>query len=157
MQNLCTQMTALKGFLVSIWKKEEGVAAVELALTFPLYLSMIFLVIEFARIAFTQIVVLHAAEETTRYALVNFNATTLDLQTFAKDALVLIDPDNLSTVVITAPTDDTDQTRMFTVQIQYLYAPVVPIHHFLPGASAEGFNISGASRGFITQEIPSGA
>lgn len=154
---MACQPTWVRGFS-RLWRKlqrdEEGVAAIEFALSFPLYLTMVMVAIELSRVAFTQIIILHAAEETTRYALVNYNATNQQLETYARNNLVLIDPQNLSTILVTAPVDNTDQTKMFTVQVQYTFEPLFPIDRFLPSATAESFTLTGASRGFITQEIP---
>ncbi|MCJ9428596.1 TadE/TadG family type IV pilus assembly protein [Kordiimonas marina] len=135
-------------------RAERGVAAVEFALTLPIYLGAVIFLAEVARIAFTQGVIIHAAEEATRYALVHYNATVQDVQNEARSNLIGLDPNNLNAIVVTAPEDPTDQTKLVTVEVQYTYTPILPINLFLPGADTNGIRLTGESRGFITQEIP---
>ena len=135
-------------------RDQSGAAGVEFALTFPVYLSTLLFFIEVSRIAYTQGVIIHAAEEATRYALVHYGATADEVQQFARSNLLGLDADNLSAIIVTAPTDPLDQTKLLTVEVQYRYTPILPINALLPGDDVAGINLVGESRGFITQEIP---
>ncbi|NVJ97068.1 MAG: pilus assembly protein [Alphaproteobacteria bacterium] len=133
---------------------EEGVAAVEFALTLPIYLGALIFLIEMARIAYTQGVILHAAEEATRYALVHYDATSDEVQAKAQENLLGLDPDHLTAIIVTAPVDPTDQTKLVTVEVQYEYVPILPLNEIMSLGDTEGFSLVGESKGFITEEIP---
>ncbi|MBV1900743.1 MAG: pilus assembly protein [Kordiimonadaceae bacterium] len=133
---------------------EDGVAAVEFALVLPIYLSVLMFFVEMARIVSIQVMILHAAEETTRYALVNFDATIQEISDFARNSLPFLDPANLTAVLVTAPVDPDDQTKEFSVQINYQYTPLMPLTHFFSEDVADGFSLSGTSSGFLAEEIP---
>jgi len=135
-------------------KDRTGAAGVEFALTFPIYFATILFFIEVSRIAYTQGVIIHAAEEATRYALVRYDATATEIQDHASSNLLGLNPDNLTAIIVTAPTDPTDQTKLLTVVVQYQYTPLLPINAFLPGDDVVGIALTGSSRGFITEEIP---
>ncbi len=132
---------------------DEGVTAVEFALVLPIYLASLLSVMEISRMVYTKAAVMHAAEEATRYAMVNYGATTTELETKATAGLVGLSADNLLAVVITNPVDPTDQTRLVSIQINYQYVPILPIGYFL-GGDETGFEITGESKGFLTEEIP---
>lgn len=140
-------------FFVKLTRRDEGAMATEFALTLPIYLASIIFLVEVSRIAYTKSVVIHAAEEATRYALVNYGATVDEIQENAREGLVGLTPTNLRAIVVTNPVDPTDMTRLVTVEIRYRYAPILPVGAFL-GGDARGFDILGESKGFITEEIP---
>lgn len=135
-------------------RQEQGVAAVEFALTLPIYLGALIFLIEMARIAYTQGVILHAAEEATRYALVHYDATASDLQDKARENLLGLDPANLTAIIVTAPVDPADQTKLVTVEVQYQFVPILPLNQIMSLGKTEGFALTGASKGFLTEEIP---
>ena len=133
---------------------EDGVAAVEFALVLPLYLSVLMFFVEMARIVSIQVMIIHAAEETTRYALVNYDATVQEISDFASSSLPFLDPENLTAVLVTAPVDPDDQTKEFSVQLEYQYTPLLPLAHLFSEDVADGFSLSGTSSGFLAEEIP---
>lgn len=133
----------------------SGVAAVEFAMTIPIYLGSIIMLVELSRIVYTQGVVLYAAEEATRYALVHYDATSADVQTIAEQNLLGLDPDNITAIIITSPVDPSDQTKLVTVEVQYQYLPILSLEAFLDLGSDAGLAIKGESSGFLTEEIPS--
>jgi Flp pilus assembly protein TadG len=140
--------------IVALRRDDEGAAAVEFALTLPMYLATIFFLVEMTRIAYTQGVVVHAAEQATRYALVHYDATTDEIQEEARSSLIGLSADNLTAIVVTAPTDPTDQTKLVTVEVRYNYTPILPFIAFLPIEGDGSIPLYGASKGFITEEIP---
>jgi len=146
--NHITKLTA------SLLRNSAGSTATEFALTFPIYLATILFLVEVGRIAFTQGVIIHAAQEAGRYALVHYDATETEVQALAQANLLGLDPDNLTAIIVTAPTDPTDQTKLVSVEVQYRYTPILPLGALLPGDGLSGISLRGISRGFITEEIP---
>lgn len=147
-------LRAIKRLFGRVRREEGGATAVEFALTFPIYLGSVVLLAEVARIAYTQGVIIHAAEEATRYALVHYDATVDQVQTKARDNLLGLDPENLIAIIVTAPVDPEDQTKLVTVEVEYTYTPILPINQLLPGTDSDGIRLRGESKGFITEEIP---
>jgi Flp pilus assembly protein TadG len=121
----------------------RGVSAVEFALLAPVLLSMMFGVIEFGRVAYTQGVVSFAAEEATRYAVVNYAIDESEVRDVAQACLLGIDPARINAIVVTGPVDPDDNTRTISVEVSYTFEFLLP---FLPEGAIP---ISGRSRGFL--------
>ncbi len=135
---------------------DSGSVAVEFALTLPVYFGAIMFVMEMGRLAFIQGTVIHAAEEATRFALVNYSATAADIQARARANLLGLEEDKLTAILITDPVDPADQTRLVTVEIQYQYEPILPFLFFISDSEGDGsISLVGTSRGVLTEEIPS--
>lgn len=132
----------------------RGSASTEFALTFPIYLATILFMVEIGRLTYTQGVIIHAAEEAGRYALVHYDATETEVEALAQSNLLGLDPDNLTAIIVTAPTDPVDQTKLITVEVRYQYTPILPLGALLSDDGISGINLTGTSSGFITQEIP---
>jgi hypothetical protein len=124
---------------------ESGAAAVEFAFLAPAFMFTIYAIIEFFRATFTMAVLYFAAEEATRYATVNYGATTAAIQQVAEDSLLLLKPSLISKFEVTSVLDAVDQTKHVTVEIDYAFAPMLP----LPW---ETITLKGASRGFIVEK-----
>lgn len=131
---------------------EKASMATEFALTLPIYLAVVTLLIEGARIVYIKSAVNYAAEEATRYSLVSDGASTTDISNKAKASLTGVNINNLSTIVVTAPVDSSDQTRLVTVTIEFRYIPILPVDYLLKG-NRQGFMIKGESSGFLAEEI----
>ena len=121
----------------------RGVSAVEFALLAPVFMSMMIGVIEFGRVAYTQGVVSFAAEEATRYAVVNYSIDESEVRDVARACLLGIDPDRINAIIVTGPVDPVDNTRAISVDVSYTFEFLLP---FLPDGAIP---ISGRSRGFI--------
>lgn len=121
----------------------RGVSAVEFAFLAPVFLSMILGVIEFGRVAYTQGVVSFAAEEATRYAVVNYSISEEEVRDLAEACLLGIDPDRINAIIVTGPIDPVDNTRTISVEVSYSFEFLLP---FLPEGTIP---ISGRSRGFL--------
>jgi Flp pilus assembly protein TadG len=130
-----------KKLLRHIWAGQSGSQAVELALTLPVLLAFIYGVMECGRIVFTHAALNFAAEEATRFATVNYNASTIDIETIARDRLILIDPDGITSFDVLSDLDESDQTKLVTVEIAYAFQPILPI-------AWGSFSLIGHSRGF---------
>lgn len=131
--------------LRSLRAHEAGSQAVELALTLPVLLALFFGVIECGRLLFTYAALNFAAEEATRYAMVNYDPTKPaienieKIEVFAKNRLIVIDPSKISDFdVVLKPADP---TMLVSVEIVYTFQPVLPI-------GLGPFTMTGHSRGF---------
>lgn len=121
----------------------RGVAAVEFALMAPVFLGLVIGVIEFGRAAYTQGVVSFAAEEATRYAVVNYSITEEEVRDLTEDCLLGINRDHINAIVVTGPIDPVDNTRTISVQVSYDFQFLLP---YMPDGVIA---ISGTSRGFL--------
>lgn len=132
---------------LSAWRRVagdcEGVAAVEFALMAPAFFALFFGVIELGRAAYTQGVVTFAAEEATRYAVVNYNISEAEVVNLTEDCLLGVNRDRINAIVVTGPIDPVDNTRTISVEVSYNFEFLLP---FLP---ADTVTISGTSRGFL--------
>ena len=121
---------------------EAGSQVVELALMLPVLLAVFCGVMECGRILFTHAALNFAAQEATRYATVNYDATIEDIKTIAKSRLIVIDSSKIIDIdVPPLEPDPVDQTKLVTVEIAYLFQPILPI-------GLGSFTMTGHSRGF---------
>ena len=134
-------------------RNDDGAMAVEFALTLPIYLMVITMIIEFSRIAYTQSVVYYSAEQATRFAIVNFNATNHQIVHKARDNLIGVDLSNLTAIVVTSPTDLSDNTKLVSVRVQYRYEPILPVAKLFNLDGDGTIALTGESSGFITEDI----
>lgn len=121
-----------------------GSPSIEFAILFPLFLLMIFGVMEFGRVLFTYGLLTFAAEEATRYATVDYDASVAEIRNVAEDKLQLIDASNITGFDVRSVIN-ADQTRLVTVEIDYDFAPMVPI-------GWTTIPLTGHSRGFLVDE-----
>lgn len=121
----------------------RGVSVVEFALLAPVFLGLVIGAIEFGRAAYTQGVVSFAAEEATRYAVVNYSITEDEVRDLTEDCLLGIDPARINAIVVTGPIDPVDNTRTISVEVSYDFQFLLPL---MPDSVIP---ISGASRGFL--------
>jgi Flp pilus assembly protein TadG len=119
----------------------SGSQVVELALTLPVLLTLIYGVMECGRVMFTHAALNFAAEEATRYATVNYDASISDIKNIANDRLIVIDPAGITRFDVSSQLDPSDQTKLVTVEIAYDFQPILPI-------AWASFSLTGHSRGF---------
>ncbi len=124
---------------------ERGIAMVEFALILPALMTFFYGIVEFSRVLFTQGILLLAAEEATRFAVVNYNATEAQIQKIAEDSFIMIDAGKISSFNVSSTLDATDQTKDVTVEITYAFEPIMPILW-------TSISLVGHSRGFIVLE-----
>jgi Flp pilus assembly protein TadG len=132
------------GWLKALGRCRKGSGVVEFALTAPIFLMFLFAIMELGRIAFTQGILMYAAQEATRYAIVNYGATTDQIKQQVLNHIVTLNPNQITALVVTGPIDPTDKTQLVTVEIDYQYQFVFPLVPSTP------FVMSGSSKGFIT-------
>lgn len=128
-------------FLRRFRRREEGVVAVEMALSLPIYISVFFGVIELARVLFTLAFLYYAAQEGTRFAIVRDGlVTTQQIESFAADKLAVVVDGETAVVTSTAPVDPQTGTRLITVSVRMAYRPWMPLlPDFDLGAESSGF------------------
>lgn len=124
---------------------EEGAAAVEFAFAVPTVLAALYGIIEFGRVLFVQGFLIFAAEEASRFATVNYDATVEEIEAEAVDRLMLIGPGNIAAFNVQSTLNPIDQTKLVSVEIKYDYTPFFPMPW-------KGMTLSGSSSGFIVDE-----
>lgn len=125
-------------------RNQRGAATVELALTLPLFLAAVFGIVEISRLIYTQAALSYAAEEATRYAVVNEgNVTTAEIEAYAAARLIGVIDSNTAVFSAVAPVDPVSNTALFTVRVSY------PYEFMLPYVSDGAITLSAASTGFL--------
>lgn len=127
-------------------RDRRGVTAAEFALVSPFVFLMLFGIFEFSRAMFTWGVLNYAAQQATRFATVNYNATTQQIRDVAEDAFILVDSGNISDFSVSAPLNPSDQTRLVTVEIGYDYG------FSLPYINLGSMRMRGDSKGFLVEQ-----
>jgi Flp pilus assembly protein TadG len=137
-------------------ESDSGVTLVEFAIGLPVLFGLVFGIMELGRFGFTHASLYHAAQETTRWAIVNpidfANGETqaqyeARLSTEANRNLILISAGNMATVTASAPESGlNDKTRNISVAINYQYDPMMPFVFW------GTINLSVASQAFIAEE-----
>ena len=141
-----------------LWRpgSDSGTALVEFGLVFPMFLALVFGIMEGGRVMFTQAVMSYATQSATRWSVVNPQASgqTLadyeqQIEDYAKSKLILISPNHVATAAATSPTDPTDNTRTITITLSYDFEWLMP---FVSDATGP-FQISASSSGFLAENF----
>ena len=111
-------------------KARAGVATVELGFALPVFVFLLYGVIELSHYIFTDIALADAARIGARYAMVHGAtasppASAADISTYLKSRVALLDPTQITAVVTFSPNNSPGSA----VQVRLSY-PFVP---FLPG------------------------
>jgi Flp pilus assembly protein TadG len=143
-------------------KAETGATAVEFALVAPLLLAVLFGVMEAGRAIFTQAVIYYAAQEATRWAMVNppiMPDEDLDtaagkklyedrIQAVVDQHLIIVSPHNTVAIpVVAADPDPADNTREISVTVQYQFTWMMPYISKWTGP----IQLSSFSRGILAE------
>ncbi len=123
----------------------EGATAVEFALITPIFLMFLYGLLEFGRVLFAMAVLFFAAEEASRYSVVNYTATTAEIRQVAESKFLMIDVNKISKFEVTSVLNPVDQTKLVTIDIVYAFEPLVPLIW-------STINLRGHSRGFIVDK-----
>lgn len=121
----------------------RGVSGVEFALLAPIFVGMVIGVVELGRVAYTQGVISFAAEEATRFAMVDYEIDEQDIRDLAEACLLGIDPERINAIIVTGPIDPVDNTRTISVEVSYNFEFLLP---YMPDGVIP---IRGTSRGFL--------
>lgn len=137
-------------------KADSGATAIEFAIVGPMVLALMFGVMEGGRVMFTQGVLSYATQAATRWAVVNPPASgqtpaqyNAQIEDYAKSKLILISPNQVSTVTVTSPTNPADNTRTITVTVSYNFDWMLPY----VSEAAGTFALSASSSGFLAENF----
>lgn len=125
-------------------REDQGVSVVEFAIAIPVALMMLFAVVEFGRAIFSQVVLLYAAEEATRWGIVNYDATPDQIQDYARTKISLASLQDSAVIVATNPEDPTTLVRTVNVSITAPFQLAIPFGNLAPitlGANSDGFEV----------------
>lgn len=121
----------------AFWADRSGATAVEFALALPVFLTLIFGVMEFSRILWSEHALSLATEEATRFALVNPTASSSTIEQVVRDHIVTIDKGD---VTVTVVQETLDGINFLTVRAQY------PFQSLMPYTPFGTFTLQGQSR-----------
>jgi Flp pilus assembly protein TadG len=141
-------------------ESESGVTAVEFALSAGIFLSLLLGVVELGRFSFTQAMLYYAAEEGTRWAIVNppppadaplaeQNAYEQDLKDLIKSKVALaglIDGNGVDADINPNITNNADNTRWVDIRVRYTFSFLIPFYGMGP------VTIDADSTGFLAEE-----
>ena len=123
--------------------RDDGSMMVEFAFIGPPLVLFLFGLIEFSRYAYTQSALNFAAQEATRFAVVNGGIVTNDqIIALAEENMLFLDS-GLAAVCVLSPTDVTTQTSTVSVTITYNYDPIIPL-------VLGNLSVVGTSEGYIS-------
>ena len=100
---------------------DSGTSTIEMVIYLPVFIALTFGVVEMGRFMITRGILYYTVQEATRWAIVNYDATSSQIHTVLSNKSFLIDPAKVTGVTITTPVDPVTQTKNFTVQVSYLY------------------------------------
>lgn len=104
---------------------ESGATAVEFALTAPIFLTIVYGILELARAMFTQGVLIYAVQEGSRYAAARPESPVEAIEAVVTGSIIGIDP--APVILDVTQTVNADQTRTVRVAIQYSFTWLVPL------------------------------
>ena len=109
----------------------SGATAVEFALLLPVFIGIVFGLIEIGRVLYTNHSLDFAVREATRYAIVRSAtsptpATTTNIEDVVKARTTGLDPAKLAVAVSYAP--DNSPGSVVTVQVSYNYQFLIPMY-----------------------------
>ncbi len=114
-----------RGLLTSLALCRRGSTAIEFAFGFPIFLALIYMLFEFARIFWSQSTLEYAIEEAARFAIVRPAATAAEVEAVVIDSAIGLAAADL-TIVVTF-TDVNGSRGLVDITGAYAYAPFVPI------------------------------
>lgn len=123
-----TAFARLRRGLAKMTACRLGVTAVEFGIVAPLFLSMTLGLMEMSRAMWIKATMQFAAEETTRYFIVNNSKTTTELKTYAEDTLTGTGM-NLTGITFAATQSTSGTIDIMVITGTYTFEPVVP---FIP-------------------------
>ncbi len=101
-----------------------GAVALEFAVGLPLFIALVYGLFEFARIAWTQNTLEYALEEAARFAIVNTDASTVEIQNVVTDSAAALDP---ARITVTVTFETVGGGDFVTVTGTYDFDLVVPM------------------------------
>ena len=105
----------------------RGAAAVEFALVLPLLMMLVFGAVEFGRMFWIKNSIQFAVEEAGRFAMVNTDATTGELEAYAESRIFGMDPTDITFSVTAESFGGTDFMSIAGTYEFVTLIPLVPI------------------------------
>lgn len=103
-----------------------GATAVEFALVMPVFLAMVLGVIEMSRAMWIKATMQYAAEQTTRYFMVNNDKTTTELETYVQARFLEMGMASIvADVTYTATQDTSTDPDNMTITLTYSFEALV--------------------------------
>ena len=141
-------------------QSESGVTAVEFALSAGIFLSLLLGVVELGRFSFTHAMLYYAAEDGTRWAIVNppppadataaeQNVYEIELKNYIKTKIALaglIDKEGVDATINPNITNNADNTRWVDIRVRYVFTFLIPFYGMGP------MEIFADSTGFLAEE-----
>ena len=107
-------------------REMRGTAAIELALTLPLFLGAIFFVVEFGRVLYSRVELQNAVYYAARFAMVSTQASKDGIIKAMEDRFVVLSPENVKSVDF-KQTVNADKTKNAELTVTYDVFFAVPI------------------------------
>ena len=122
---------------------DSGGVAIEFALVMPVFILLLYGVLEFGRAIWAQNTLEFAVGEAARFAIVNTTATSNDIANVARDNVIQLDT---TQITFTVNIETSGATRSFVrVQADYPFTPLIPL------SNLAAFNIRSSSRVPVVQ------
>ena len=110
--------------LATAWKDTRGVAAIEMALTFPVLMVFLLGIIEISRILWTDNALQLAVDDTGRYVLANPSATDDQITSHAANQLVSVEA---SRVTLAVSRETTGGVNFVTITATIPFEPMTQL------------------------------
>jgi Flp pilus assembly protein TadG len=122
-------------------QSQRGASAVEFAVLAPLFIALLFAIVEFGMIIYTKAMMTHASREGARFGVVYAipRKTTGEIQTIVRQYLDQVGLTAPATVQVTYPDGNSNSGSRLDVKVNYTYQfYVVPknINNYLQGKMA---------------------
>ena len=109
--------------ILSWLRNSRGASAVEFAIVAPIFLIMMFGIVEFGRAFWIKSTLQFADEEAGRYSLVYTSKTTAEIQAYAEGKL----PASLSAATVTAAEETTGADEFMSITATFEFNSIVPL------------------------------
>jgi Flp pilus assembly protein TadG len=107
----------------SIDRSQRGASAVEFAVIAPLFISLLFAIVEFGLIIYTKGMLTHASREGARYGVIygNPRRTVSEINTVVQNYLNDVGLTSTAVVSVTYPDGNNNSGSRLKVQVDYTY------------------------------------
>jgi len=110
-----------------LFKSEHsGSVAVEGALILPVFLTILYGIVELSRALYANSELDYAIDKTSRYAMVHADANAIEVETRFNNELINLNPDNLISFDLSEVVN-ADQTRTTNITASYKFELFIPL------------------------------
>lgn len=130
----------IREFFVDGAHAEAGIAAVEFAMLFPIFILFLYAFVEFGRASIARASIQYAVEEGARFAVVNDDATTSQVETVAQNNVIFLQPGDVSfNAAFDTPAGS--DIRFVDISATFTFSPLL-----VPSAHWGSVNLQATSR-----------